>query len=90
MEDCEDLFGQAFALPQWHFIARGQFPHISPYIASNEDVAGGQYMVRAFTHTDRLLRFARENNLMETDAAGKEDVDAGADSQGVRRAEGHL
>lgn len=74
LEDLDNLYGHTFALPQWHFIARGQFPNVRPYIASNAQVAGGQYMVRAFTDTDRLLRFAKENNLMETDAVGKENV----------------
>jgi hypothetical protein len=74
LEDLDDLFGNAFALEKWHFIARGRFPDVNPYVASNASVAGGQYMVRAFTDTDRLLRFARENNLMERDEAGKEDV----------------
>jgi hypothetical protein len=72
MEDAARLFGHAFALPDWYFIARGQFPNVTPYIASNEGFASGQYMVRAFTDTDRLLRFAQENNLMEAGAAGNE------------------
>ncbi len=74
MENLDNLYRQVFALPQWHFIARGEFPDVSPYIASNAQVASRQYMIRAFTDTDRLLRFARENNLMEKDAAGKENV----------------
>ena len=74
VEDLDNLYGHAFALREWHFIARGQFPNVSPYIASNARVAEGQYMIRAFTDADRLQRFARENNLMETDAAGGEEV----------------
>ncbi|BCM92534.1 hypothetical protein IAD21_04416 [Abditibacteriota bacterium] len=64
-----DLYGQAFALPNWHFIARGQFPDVSPYIASNEAVADGQYMIRSFTDPERLQRFVKENHL-EDDEGG--------------------
>ncbi len=74
IEDLSNLFGQAFALKTWHFIARGQFPDVHPYIASNEQVADGQYMIRAFTDTDRLLRFAQENNLMENHLADEESA----------------
>jgi hypothetical protein len=74
MEDLSTLFRHAFALPKWHFIARGQFPDVSPYVASNAQFADGQYMVRAFTDTVRLQRFAKENDLMEVDAAGEEKV----------------
>lgn len=74
MEDLDNLYGHVFALPQWHFIARGQFPNVSPYIASNAQVADGQHMVRAFTDTDRLMRFARQNNLIEPDAVDENNV----------------
>jgi hypothetical protein len=74
IEALNNLYGHVFALPKWHFIARGQFPDVSPYVASNAQFAGGQYMVRAFTDTDRLLRFAKENALMGTDAVGGEEV----------------
>jgi len=67
MQDLNNLYGHAFALPVWHFIARGEFPDVNPYIASNAEFAGGQQMVRAFTDTDRLLRFAKENNLTDAD-----------------------
>ena len=72
MDDMNALYGAVFALPQWHFIARGQFPDVRPYIASNAQVADGQYMVRAFTDTDRLYRFSRENNLLTLDTSDKE------------------
>lgn len=68
LQNLNNLYGHVFALRQWHFIARGQFPDVNPYVASNAQVAGGQYMVRAFTDTDRLLRFAQENNMMAMDA----------------------
>lgn len=67
MEDLNNLYGAAFALSEWHFIARGTPPDVHPYIASNADYAGGQHMVRAFTDTARLMNFARENKLVETD-----------------------
>lgn len=68
MEDLNNLYGEAFALSDWHFIARGELPNVSPYVAANAAYADGQYMIRAFTDTNRLLRFAKENNL--TDAGG--------------------
>jgi hypothetical protein len=69
MEDLDNLYGAAFALSDWHFIARGEFPNVSPYIAANAEYANGQYMVRAFTDTERLQRFAKENNLTEADGS---------------------
>lgn len=69
MEDLNNLYGAAFALSQWHFIARGTPPDVNPYIASNADYADGQHMVRAFTDTDRLMNFARENNLTDADGS---------------------
>ncbi len=69
MEDLDELYGAAFALPDWHFIARGTFPDVNPYIASNAEYADGQQMVRAFTDTDRLQRFAKENNLTQADGS---------------------
>ncbi len=66
--DLDNLFGATFALEKWLFIARGSLPNINPYIAANADYADGQQMIRAFTDSDRLQRFAAENNL--TDANG--------------------
>lgn len=65
LEDLNALYGGAFRLPQWHFIARGAFPDVRPYVASNAAVADGRPMVRAFTDTERLYRFARENGLLD-------------------------
>ena len=70
MEDLNALFGAAFTLPHWNFIARGEIPDVYPYIASNP-AAGNQPMIRAFTNTDRLMRFARENNLTDMDGSAK-------------------
>jgi hypothetical protein len=42
MEDLTNLYGAAFALSEWHFIARGEFPVVNPYIAANAEFAGGQ------------------------------------------------
>jgi len=66
--EMNSLYGHVFALPSWHFIARGTPPNVNPYVASNASYAGGQQMVRAFTDTRRLLRFAQANAL--TDARG--------------------
>ena len=65
LEDKNALFAAVFALPQWHFIARGVFPNVHPYIARHAEVADGQYMIRAFTDTERLSRFAREWDLVQ-------------------------
>ena len=67
MEDMDALFGAAFGLPEWLFVARGELPNVNPYIAANAEVADGQQMIRAFTDSTRLQRFARENNLTDAD-----------------------
>lgn len=72
MEDLNALFGAAFALEKWQFISRGELPNVYPYVASNPTVADNQPMIRAFTDVDRLMRFARENNL--TDADGSANI----------------
>lgn len=64
-EDFDRLFEATFALPEWLFIARGEAPNFNPYIASKEGVADGSQMVRAFTDSTRLHRFAKENGLLD-------------------------
>lgn len=71
MEDLNALFSAAFALSDWNFISRGEFPDIYPYVASNPAAADNQPMVRAFTDEEKLMRFARENNLTEADGSAK-------------------
>lgn len=71
MEDVNALFDAAFALSKWNFIMRGEMPNVYPYVASNPTVANNQPMIRAFTDTERLMRFARENNLAEADGSAK-------------------
>ncbi|HMS39913.1 MAG TPA: hypothetical protein PKE69_06795 [Pyrinomonadaceae bacterium] len=71
MEDLNALFGAAFALKEWNFISRGELPNVYPYVAARADVADNQPMIRAFTDTDRLMRFARENNLTEADGSAE-------------------
>ena len=61
--DQNALFGAAFRLKEWHFIARGTVPDVRPYVASNPGIASGAAMVKAFTDTRRLQAFARENGL---------------------------
>jgi hypothetical protein len=68
IEAKNDLWGNVFALPEWFFIARGTFPDVQPYIASNPTIADGQYMIRCFTDTEKLYRFAQENNLLTENA----------------------
>lgn len=69
IDDLNALFGAAFALKQWNFISRGELPNVRPYVASNPTAADNQPMIRAFTDTDRLMRFARENNLTDADGS---------------------
>ena len=71
MDDLNNIFGETFALEKWIFIARGELPNINPYIAANADYAGGQQMIRVFTDSDRLQRFARENNLTDADGSAQ-------------------
>lgn len=68
VDDLMNLAAATFALPYFLFIARGEAPNINPYIAANAGFADGKPMIRAFTDSTRLLRFAQENNL--TDAGG--------------------
>lgn len=63
IDNKNELWGNAFALLKWNFIARGEMPNLRPYIASNPSVAGGKNMIYAFTDTDRLQRYVKENNL---------------------------
>ena len=70
-EDLNKLFGAVFALDEWIFIARGELPNISPYIAARADYQNGQQMIRAFTDSARLLRFAKENNLTNPDGGAE-------------------
>jgi hypothetical protein len=67
IENSNALFGAAFALSHWYFISRGELPDVYPYVASNAQYADNQPMIRAFTDTIRLQRFARENNLTDAD-----------------------
>ncbi|HRH41355.1 MAG TPA: hypothetical protein PKY82_06885 [Pyrinomonadaceae bacterium] len=69
IEDLNALFGAAFSLENWLFIARGEMPNLNPYIAANPEFADGQQMIRAFTDSERLQRFARENNLTGADGS---------------------
>lgn len=71
MEDMDALFSAAFALPEWLFIARGELPNVNPYIAANAEVADGKQMIRAFTDSTRLQRFAQENNLTDADGSAQ-------------------
>ena len=69
LADLNNLYGAAFALEKWHFISRGTPPDVNPYIASNAEYANGQHMIRAFTDTERLMNFVRENNLTAADGS---------------------
>lgn len=72
MSDQDALFGAAFRLAEWHFVARGGLPDVRPYVAADPAIAGGAPMVKAFTDTQRLHAFARENDLIGP--AGEVDI----------------
>jgi hypothetical protein len=65
IEDKNALWRAVFALKEWNFIARGEFPNMQPYVASNEGVAKGEYMLKAFTDPKRLHAFAKDNGLLD-------------------------
>ena len=65
IEDKNDLWGNAFSLSEWNFIARGELPNIRPYVASNPTVAGGKNMIYAFTDNGKLQRYVKEYNLVD-------------------------
>lgn len=68
-DDKDRLWTKALGLKEVYAIARGQFPDIYPYIASNAGIASGQPLVKVFTDTDRLLAFAEANQLLDADGA---------------------
>jgi len=68
IENQNALWTPTMKLKEWQFIARGEFPNVYPYCCSNEGIAGGKAMLKAFTDADRLMSFAKENGL--TDAKG--------------------
>jgi hypothetical protein len=69
MENLNTLFGAVLDLHEWQFIARGELPNVHPYVASNAAIASNQPMIRAFTDSKRLIRFAKENNLTREDGS---------------------
>src|SRR5580698_7157322 len=71
MEERNALWSAVFGLKEWHFIARGEIPNVHPYVCANSTVAGGQYMVKAFTDPDKLRIFAKDNALTDPDGSVK-------------------
>jgi hypothetical protein len=69
MEQRNALWCAVFGLKEWNFIARGEFPNVHPYVCANSTVAGGQYMVKAFTDPDKLRTFAKDNALTDPDGS---------------------
>ncbi|MFI5203452.1 MAG: hypothetical protein ACHQF2_03060 [Flavobacteriales bacterium] len=65
--ELNELWGNTFLLNEWFFIGRGPLDHPYPYIASRPDTCEGKNMIRAFTDSDKLTLFAKENDLLETD-----------------------
>lgn len=68
-DDKDRLWTKALALREVYAIARGQFPDIYPYIASNAGIASGQPLIKVFTDTERLLDFAEAHGLLDDDGA---------------------
>lgn len=47
-----DLFAAVFALPNWHFIAVGEMPNLSPYCAIFPDKSAHQFRTAEYSrHT---------------------------------------
>lgn len=60
--DYERLFAAAFSLAEWHFIAVGEMPNLSPYCAFFPDFFGDQPAVAVFTDTGRARKFMAESS----------------------------
>ncbi len=67
MDNKSRLWSALFSLEQWHFIARGEFPNVTPYVAANEAIANGEYLIKAFTDTAKLGFYAKECGLIGPD-----------------------
>lgn len=63
------LFTAALKLEKWHFIARGEMPNVHAYGAANASIANGAPMLKAFTDTQKLHAFAKENQLVREDGS---------------------
>lgn len=62
MQALDRLWGAAFGLSEWLFIARGQSPNVRPYIGYKD---GNVPMIFAFTDRDRLEDMARRLKLID-------------------------
>ena len=60
--DYETLFAAVFSLPEWHFIAHGEFPNIAPYCALFPDFFGDQPAVLVFTDSARARKYMAERD----------------------------
>lgn len=69
LPDHERLWSAVFKLEQWHFIARGEGEGMAPYIAANLGLMNGAPMLKVFTDTARLQRFAEDNQLCAPDGS---------------------
>ena len=60
MEQKTELWRAVFQLKEWHFIARGEFPNVSPYIARNASIANRDGAIaNGDGHRDRCWATAR-------------------------------
>ena len=60
--DYEALFAAVFSLPEWHFIAHGEFPNIAPYCALFPAFFGDQPAVLVFTDSARARKYMAERD----------------------------
>jgi tetratricopeptide (TPR) repeat protein len=66
----ERLWSAVFKLEQWHFVARPEGDgNMAPYIAANSGLMNGAPMLKVFTDTVRLQRFAEDNQLCASDGS---------------------
>jgi hypothetical protein len=57
------LWRETFMLKQWHFIPRGEMPHISPFVG----VAENKPFVFAFADKDKAREFSKKQGFLEKD-----------------------
>lgn len=67
LKDKDNLWLEAFKLPNWYFIARGAIPNVYPYVAEAKLIEPNSHWIYAFTDSNRATFFAKKNNLFTED-----------------------
>lgn len=57
------LWRAAYALDEWHFVARGEMPNVQPFIGLVDE----RPFVMVFTDEERARAFAERNKLIQED-----------------------